>query len=191
MRGFALSAFDTQSALRADLSEPEPGTGDIVVRVRASSVNPVDVFIAAGALKEMAEHVFPVILGRDFAGTVEQVGSAVGRYQVGDDVLGFLLHANPTVHEGSWAELIAVPEDNYVTAKPTTVDFEHAGAAPLGAVTALAALDALAPVAGESVLVVGASGGVGSFFVQLAAAAGATVIAPALTEDNEYLRGSA
>ena len=189
MRGFALSGFDTQPALRDDLSAPEPGVGDIVVRVRASSVNPVDVFIAAGALKEMAEHVFPVILGRDFAGTVEQVGSGVDRHQVGDAVLGFLLHANPTVHEGSWAELIAVPEDNYVTAKPATVDFEHAGAAPLGAVTALAALDALAPAAGESVLVVGAGGGVGSFFVQLAAAAGATVIAPALTEDNEYLRG--
>ena len=184
MRGFALSEFGTQPSLRDDLAEPELGVSDILIRVRASSLNPVDVFIAAGALQGMAEHVFPVILGRDFAGTVQQVGSDVGRYRVGDEVVGFLLHANPAVHEGSWAELIAVPEDNYVTAKPPTLDFEHAGAAPLAAVTALAALDALAPTAGETVLVVGATGGVGSFFVQLAAAAGATVIAPALTEDE-------
>jgi NADPH:quinone reductase-like Zn-dependent oxidoreductase len=188
MRGFVLSGFDTQPALRDDLTEPELDNGDILVRVRASSVNPVDVFIAAGALKDMAEHVFPVILGRDFAGTVEQIGSGVGRYRAGDEVLGFLLHANPTLHEGSWAELIVVPEDNYVIAKPATLDFEHAGAAPLAAVTALAALDALAPKAGESVLVVGATGGVGSFFVQLAADAGVNVIAPALAEDEAYLR---
>lgn len=187
MRAFVLGAFGVQPELR-DLGDPEPGANELLVRVRASSVNPVDVFIAAGALQGMAEHVFPVVLGRDFAGTVEHVGSDVGRHQVGDEVLGFLLHANPAVHAGSWAELIVVPEDDYVAAKPATLDFEHAGAAPLAAVTALAAFDALAPAAGDSVLVVGAAGGVGSFFVQLARVAGATVIAPVLAEDEEYVR---
>lgn len=148
------------------------GASDLLVRVRASSVNPVDVFIAGGYLKEMAEHDFPVVLGRDFAGSVERVGPEVSRYQAGDEVFGFLPHANPTVHAGSWAALISVPEDNFVAAKPGNLDFAHAGAAPLAALTAFAAFDALAPAAGETVLVIGA-----------------TVIAPALPDDADYLDG--
>ena len=188
MRAFTLDAFGAQPALRDDSPEPHAGDNELVVRVHASSVNPVDAFIAAGALKEMVEHEFPVTLGRDFAGVVEQVGSGVSRHRAGDEVFGFVLHADPTVHDGSWAELIAVPEDN-LAAKPSSLDFAHAGAAPLAAITAIAALDALALSEGETVLVVGATGGVGSFFVQLAAAAGANVIAPALPEDHDYLRG--
>ena len=189
MRAFTLDSFGAQPALRDDIPEPLVGGNELLVRVHASSVNPVDVFMAAGAMKEMAEHEFPVILGRDFAGVVEQVGSGVGSYRLGDEVFGFLLHANPTVHDGSWAELISVPEDNFVAAKPRSLDFAQAGAAPLAGLTAVAAFDALAPTEGETVLVVGAGGGVGSFLVQLAAAAGANVIAPALPEDYEYLRG--
>jgi len=189
MRAFTLDSFGAQPAFRDDIPEPDFGDNDLLVRVHASSVNPVDVFIAAGALKEMAEHEFPVILGRDFAGVVEQVGSAVNRYRIGDEVFGFLLHANPAVHDGSWAELITVPEDNFVAAKPRSVDFAHAGAAPLAGITAIAAFDALALTEGETVLVVGASGGVGSLFVQLVATEGANVIAPALPEDHDYLRG--
>jgi NADPH:quinone reductase-like Zn-dependent oxidoreductase len=188
MRAFTLDSFGAQPALRENLSEPQVGDTELAVRVHGSSVNPVDVFIAAGALEEMAEHEFPVILGRDYAGVVEQVGSGVSRHGVGDEVFGFLPHANPTVHDGSWAELIAVPEDNFVAAKPRSLDFHRAGAAPLAGISAIAALDALVPAEGETVLVVGASGGVGSFFVQLAAAAGANVIAPALPEDHDYLR---
>jgi NADPH:quinone reductase-like Zn-dependent oxidoreductase len=189
MRALTLDSFDAAPALRDDLPEPELGDNELLVRVHASSVNPVDVFIAGGALKEMVEHEFPVTLGRDFAGVVEQVGSGVRLYAVGEEVFGFLPHANPTVHEGSWAELITVPEDNFVAAKPRNVDLAQAGAAPLAAITAITAFDAVALTDGQIVLVVGATGGVGSFFVQLAAAAGAKVIAPAFTEDQEYLRG--
>ena len=189
MRAFTLDGFGQQPSLRDDLPAPVPGDGQLLVRVRASSVNPVDVFIAAGGLQEYAEHEFPVTLGRDFAGVVEQVGAGVGRYQVGDEVFGFVLHANPAVHEGSWAELIVLPEDLQVAPKPRSVDFQEAGAAGLAAISAIAAFDALGPGDGETILVVGATGGVGSFFVQLAASAGATVIAPALPEDEEYLRG--
>jgi NADPH:quinone reductase len=189
MRAFTLDSFGAQPALRDDLPEPSVGDNELLVRVHASSVNPVDVFIAAGGLKEMAEHEFPVTLGRDFAGVVEQVGSGVSRYRVGDGVYGFVLHANPAVHEGSWAELITVPENNQVAPKPRSLDVARAAAAPLAGIAAIAAFDALAPTEGETVLVVGGSGGVGSFFVQLAAAAGANVIAPALPEDHDYLRG--
>jgi NADPH:quinone reductase-like Zn-dependent oxidoreductase len=189
MRALTLDSFEAQPALREDLPEPSAAEGEIVVRVRASSVNPVDAFIAAGALKEMFEHEFPVTLGRDFAGVVERVGAGVSRYRVGDEVFGFVPHANPTVHAGSWTELIALPEDNFVAAAPTGVDLAPAGAAPVAGLTAIAAFDALALSEGDSVLVVGATGGVGSFFVQLAASRGAKVIAPALSEDHDYLRG--
>ena len=189
MRAFTLDSFDVPPALRSDLPEPHPGDTELLVRVRGSSVNPVDAFIAAGALKGMAEYAFPgTTLGRDFAGVVEQIGSGVSGHSVGDESFGFVLHANPTVRDGSWAELIAVAANN-AAAKPGSVDLAQAGAAPFAAVTAIAALDALAPTTGETVLVVGATGGVGTFFVQLAAAAGANAVAPALSEDRDYLRG--
>ena len=187
MRAFTLDGFDSVPRLRDELPEPHAADNELLVRVHASSVNPVDAAIAAGVLREMAEHEFPVILGRDFAGTVEDVGGDVSRYAAGDEVYGFHPGANPTVRDGSWAELLTVAEDAFVAAKPRTLDMGRAGAAPLAAITALAAHDALALTPDETVLVIGATGGVGSVFVQLAAGAGAHVTAPALPEDEEYL----
>lgn len=189
MRAFTLNSFDGPPALSADLPAPSPADDEVLVRVHASAVNPVDAAIAAGQLKAMFEHEFPAVLGRDYAGVVEQVGAGVTSYTAGDEVFGFIPHANPTVHEGSWAELIVVPKDNSVARKPAKVEFAAAGAAPLAGITALLAIDALALSEGNTVLIIGATGGVGSFAVQLAVHAGATVIAPALPEDEEYLRG--
>jgi NADPH2:quinone reductase len=189
MRAFVLDSFDSAPAVRDDLPAPTPADGEVLIRVHASSVNPVDVHIAAGALRGMLDYEFPTVIGRDFAGVVVEVGSRVRLYRPGDEVFGFLPHANPTVHDGSWAELICTREDDFVARRPQTVDVPVAGAAPLAGITALAAADALELAAGERVLVIGATGGVGSIFVQLAAAAGAAVIAPALSEDREYLRG--
>jgi NADPH2:quinone reductase len=189
MKAVTLDALGTPPALREDLPAPTPAANEVLVRVRASSANPVDNAIAAGMLSGMVEHEFPVTLGRDYAGVVEQVGSNITRYAVGDDVYGFLPHANPTVHDGTWAELITVPEDTSIARKPPGVDLATAGAAPLAGITAMTAIDALQVSEGDTVLVVGATGGVGSFALQLAAHAGATVIAPALPEDEEYLRG--
>lgn len=189
MNAFSLDAFEASPALRDDLPAPTPAAGELLVRVRASSVNPVDYAIAAGRLSGMLEHEFPVVLGRDYAGVVEQVGSDVTRYAVGDEVYGFVPHANPAVHDGSWAELIAVPEEHSVARKPAGADLASAGAAPLAGITAITAVDALDLSEGDAVLVVGAPGGIGSFAVQLAAHAGAAVLAPALPEDDEYLRG--
>jgi NADPH:quinone reductase-like Zn-dependent oxidoreductase len=149
----------------------------------------MDAFVAGGFLKGMAEYEFPVVLGRDYAGVVEQVGSEVTRYAEGEEVYGFVPAANPTVHDGSWAELIAVPQNRMVARRPAGVDARQAGAAPVAALTAVAAGDAMGLGQGATVLVVGASGGVGSFAVQLAARAGAAVVAPALPEDGDYLRG--
>jgi NADPH:quinone reductase len=98
------------------------------------------------------------------------------------------LVVNPTVREGSWAELIALTPEMQVAPKPTSLDLAAAGVAPLAGIAALAAVDALALSKGMTILIVGATGGVGSFAVQLAARAGATIIAPALREDGDYLR---
>jgi NADPH2:quinone reductase len=189
MRAFTLDDFDATPALR-DLptSAPAPGDGELVVRVQASSANPVDNAIAAGMLKGMIEHEFPVILGRDYAGMVEQAGPGTSRFSAGDEVFGFVLHGDPAVHRGSWAELITVAE-SALAAKPAGVATADAGATPLAGITALFCVDALELSAGQSVLVVGANGGVGSFAVQLAAHAGAHVIATAHAEDHDYLRG--
>jgi NADPH:quinone reductase len=188
MRAFTLDSFDTPPGLRDDLPTPSVEPNEVLVSVHASSVNGADIPIAAGMLKDMVEYEFPVTLGRDFSGVAEQVGSAISRYRAGDEVYGFVPHADPTVHKGSWADQVAVREDA-TARKPGSVNFETAGAAPLAGISALAAHDALELSEGATVLVIGAAGGVGSFFVQLAAAAGATVIAPGLPEDHEYLRG--
>jgi NADPH:quinone reductase len=140
-------------------------------------------------LKQMGiEYEFPVILGRDYAGVVEQVGGEVSRYTVGDEVFGFVMHANPTVHNGSWAELIVVPQDVSIGSVPDDVDAATAGAAPLAGIAAMLSIDALDLSEDDTVLIVGATGGVGSVAVQLAVRAGATVVAPALPEDEDYLR---
>src|SRR2546423_7097100 len=189
MKAVTINDFETPPALRDDLPEPTAAANEVLVRVKASSVNPVDSGIAAGQLKQMGvEYEFPVILGRDYAGVVEAVGSEVSDYAVGDEVFGFLLHANPAAHDGSWTELIAVPENVSIAKAPAGVDIAATGAAPLAGITAITAIDALELPEGDTVLIVGATGGVGSFAVQLAARAGGTVIAPALPEDEEYLR---
>ena len=189
MRAFTLDSFDDAAGLRDDVPTPHPGDTDLLIRVQSSSVNPVDAAIAGGMLRERFEHEFPVLLGRDYAGVVEEVGSGVTRYGVGDEVYGFVPHANPTVHAGSWAELIVLPEDNHVAASPAGEELREAGAAPLAGITALACVDALDLSEGDTVLVVGATGGVGHFAVQLLTHAGAIVIAPALPDDEVFLRG--
>ena len=187
MRAIMLESFDSSPALH-EVPTPQIAPNELLVRVHGSSVNPVDGAIAAGMMSGMVDHEFPVVLGRDYSGVVERAGSDVTRYAEGEEVYGFLPAANPTVHDGSWAELIVVPEDASIARKPAGVELAVAGAAPLAGITAMSALDALGVSEGDTVLVVGANGGVGSFAVQLAANAGATIIAPGLPEDEEYLR---
>jgi NADPH:quinone reductase-like Zn-dependent oxidoreductase len=186
MRAIMLESFESDPTLQ-EIPTPQIAPNEVLVRVRASSVNPVDNAIASGMLKDMVAHEFPIVLGRDFAGVVEQAGSDVSGLSEGDEVFGFVPGMSPAVHDGSWAELIAVPE-SVATRKPDGVDTASAGAAPLAAITAMSALDALGVSEGDTILVVGANGGVGSSAVQMAANTGATAIAPALPEDEEYLR---
>src|SRR5262249_41519103 len=123
---------------------------------------------------------------RDFAGVVERVGPGVTRFREGDDVLGWITSA--VLRDGTWAEYAVVPESGSVARRPGELDENQAACLPLAALCALAAVDAVEPRPGSRVLVVGASGGVGGFAVQLAARAGANVIATARPGDEERLR---
>jgi NADPH:quinone reductase len=189
MRAVTLDSPGTAPALREDLPAPTPADSQVLVRVEASSVNPVDNSIAAGMLAQIGvEYDYPVTLGRDYAGVVEQTGAAVTGYQPGERVFGFLLHANPKAHDGAWIELITITEELSIAPVPDAVDLAVAGAAPLAGITAILAVDALALSEGDVVLVAGATGGVGSLAVQLAARTGARILAPALPEDESFLR---
>jgi NADPH2:quinone reductase len=184
MRAIRLGSFDRSPQLQ-ETPSPQIASNEILVRVHASSINAFDVAVATGMLRGMMEYQFPVTIGLDLAGVGEEVGSEVSRYQVGDEVFGFLGKA--VLHEGTWADYVASPEDMFVAPKPTSLDFLEAAALPVAGVAALMSVDALDPSEGDRVLVVGATGGVGSYAVQLAAKRGAKVIATARQEDEDYL----
>ena len=170
-----------------DVPEPKVGADVVLIRVRAAGVNPVDWKIREGRLDPAWPHVFPVVPGWDVAGVVERVGPAVTRVAPGDEVVAYC--RKHFVGEGAYAELVTVPETS-VAHKPRSLDFEHAGGLPLCALTAYQALfGAAGLVAGETVLVQAAAGGVGSFAVQLAADAGAEAVGTASERNHEYVLG--
>lgn len=169
-----------------DLPIPEPQPGELLVRVAAGSLNGVDAFVGSGAGQGMVEHRFPLVLGKDFAGVVEAVGDGVTGYAVGDEVFGTV--TKPYFGGGSLGEYVTVPTEVGVTHRPDGLPVHDAGALGLAGVTARLAVEAIAPTAGETVLISGATGGVGAIALQYAVAAGARVIATARDErQREFL----
>jgi NADPH:quinone reductase-like Zn-dependent oxidoreductase len=162
---------------------PTAAADEVRVRVRSSSLNGFDIALAHGHLKGLMEHRFPVILGRDFAGTVDQVGDAVTGFAVGDDVFGVVL--TQPLAAGGFAEYLTVPAEHSIASMPAGLDHATAGALGLAGAAAVGALGAVTPGAGDTVLVSGATGGVGAFAIQLAARAGATVIATAVSNEEQ------
>lgn len=188
MRGIALEQFGGPEVLRLrdDLPVPPVGPDSVLVRVRAAGVNPVDAQIRQGLLADAIPTWSPVVPGWDAAGVVEEVGDAVTEFRPGDEVFGYF--RKDFVRDGTYAELTTI-RDAHLARKPASLSFEEAGAAPLAALTAWQLIDeVLRVVDGQLVLIHGASGGVGSFAVQLAKRAGATVIAVASARNHEYLR---
>ena len=185
MRAMAMTDRESGIALH-DLPMPDPAPNDLLVGVHASSVNRLDVLAVEGELPGTTKYEFPAIPGRDFAGTVTRVGSDTRKFDVGDEVFGFLTKA--TVHEGAWADYVTVPENGFVAQKPSGLGFSEAAALPLAGITALLLIEAVDPHANDTVLVVGADGGVGGFVVQLLAKRDATVIATAKGDDEQRLR---
>jgi NADPH:quinone reductase-like Zn-dependent oxidoreductase len=169
-----------------DVEAATPGRGELRVAVQAASVNGFDLAVAAGFVWDAMPHTFPVVLGRDFAGTVQAVGADVQGVRTGDLVAGVL--TAPELGSGPIAEQIVVPAAA-VTAVPAGVSAVFAAAVGLAGITALDAVDAL-NVGDEDVLLIsGATGGVGAFAVQIAAARGARVLATALPgAASEFVR---
>lgn len=171
-----------EEAKYEDTARPEPKENEALVRVIASGVNPADPLIVSGKYaKEFGTNV-PLIPGYDIAGVVEKVGPAVTKMKAGDAVYGYPLMG------GGWAEYCVVTE-NEATLKPKTVSYTEAAAVPLAALTAWQGLfDTINLTSGQTILIQGGSGGVGSFAVQLAKARGARVIATASTANQDLLK---
>ena len=187
MKAFALTVAD-QPATLVDLPDPEVAPGGARVRVHAASVNGFDLFQAGGALASMMPHEFPTVVGRDFSGVVDAVGEGRTDVAVGDEVLGFIT-STPPLHAGAFGQFVTETDKLVLAPKPAELSFAQAAAIPLAGATALDAVEAVEPGPGDTVLIVGATGGVGSFAVQLAAQRGAHVIATAKAgEEDEYVR---
>ncbi len=164
-----------------DTAVPAVPDESVLVRVRASSANPVDLY-ALTLVAHLQRGRKPAIVGTDFAGIVESVGRRVTRYRPGDEIFG-------AVH-GAFAEFAALAEDGAVVRKPAGVSFEDAGTLAVAGTTALQAVRDHGRVArGQRVLINGASGGVGTFAVQIAKALGAEVTAVCSTRNVELVRG--
>jgi NADPH:quinone reductase-like Zn-dependent oxidoreductase len=182
MRVVALPEFGAAPEVRT-VAAPAPAAGEVSVRVRAASVNGFDVSVAQSYLKGMMEHRFPVVLGKDFAGTVAAVGPEVTGYAVGDRVFGVV--TKPYLGDGSFGEYVTVPVAVGLARLPETVSFAEGAALGLAGTAAVMAVDGAALQAGSTVLIVGATGGVGMQALQLAAQAGAHVIATAHADDEK------
>ena len=186
MRAIAIDEFGGPERLKLrDLSRPKPARGEVLIRVVAAGVNPVDWKIREGRLKDVLPHAFPLILGWDVAGVVEELGEQSGRFRKGERV--FCYARKPTVQWGAYAEYIAVPE-KHAALMPTNLLFEEAASVPLAALTAYQALFGKAAVGqGKAVLVHAAAGGVGHFAVQLARNAGARVFGTAGSANQQFV----
>jgi NADPH:quinone reductase-like Zn-dependent oxidoreductase len=185
MKAVRIHEYGGPEVLRyEDAPRPEAGPGEVLIRVHAAGVNPVDWKVRAGYAKDRLKYKMPFIPGWDVSGVVEAVGSGVSRLKVGDEV-----YSRPDIsRDGSYAEYMVVKESE-VALKPKSIDHVHAAAIPLAALTAWQALfDNAKLSAGQTVLIHGAAGGVGTFAVQLAKMKGARVIGTASKKNHEFLR---
>jgi NADPH:quinone reductase-like Zn-dependent oxidoreductase len=182
MRAVRFDRYGERDVLEVvEVPEPEPGTGEVLVRVRAAGINPGEASIRKGLLADRWPATFPSGQGSDFAGVVERAGDGVEEWQAGEEVIGW------TDARASQAELVVAPRE-HLTHRPPEVPWEVAGALYVAGATAWAAVRAVAPEPGETVAVSAAAGGVGSIAVQLARLAGARVLGIAGVPNHEWLR---
>ena len=181
MRAFAIDRFGEPGTLKT-VPTPEIGADEMLVRVHAAGVNPLDGKIREG-FKAMPDVRFPFILGQDAAGVVVRVGAHVKQFGLGAAVYGAFWLA------GAFAEYVRVPTKRAAVAlKPAALAFPQAAALPTPALAALTAIQAVSLTDGDTLLVVGATGGVGSYAVQMAARCGVRVIATARPDAEAYAR---
>jgi NADPH:quinone reductase-like Zn-dependent oxidoreductase len=167
----------TDTLHEVTVAEPEPGAGQVLVRVKTVGVNPIDAKIRSGAMEAAFPTPLPAVLGVEVAGTVTSIGDGVTEFAVGDDVFGW-------ADSGGYAEYATAKR---VVAKPAGLAWEAAVALPVAGQTAERILDLLDVRAGETLLIHGAAGAVGTMAVQLAVARGATVIGTASAANHDYV----
>src|SRR5437899_7821945 len=167
-----------------DAPRPKPQAGEVLIRVHAAGVNPIDWKVREGHMKDFWPHKFPLILGWDLSGVVEEIGAGVSRFKKGDEV-----YSVPDVsRDGAYAEHIVVRESE-LALKPKSLHHIRAAAVPLAALTAWQSLfDTAQLQPGQRVLIHAGSGGVGHFAVQLATWKGAYVFATASSRKQDLLR---
>ncbi|WP_431876361.1 NADP-dependent oxidoreductase [Amycolatopsis sacchari] len=186
MKAIALQQYGSADDLRLiDLPDPKVGPAEVLIRVRAAGVNPVDWKLAAGGLDALMEVRFPLVPGWDVAGVVERVGPDAREFSVGDEVFGYI--RKDWAQAGAYAEL-ATANVRMLAKKPRDLGWAEAAGVPLAGQTAFRSLKRAEVGAGDTVLVHAAAGGVGSFGVQIAVALGARVIGTASERNHEYLR---
>jgi NADPH:quinone reductase-like Zn-dependent oxidoreductase len=183
MKAVRIHSFGGPDVLTVEeVARPKPGPREVLIRVEAAGVNPVDYKIRSGEFKPVGLQT-PLTLGRDVAGVVEEVGRDVSEVRKGDEVYAMLDRDH-----GSYAEY-TIGQAEHVVRKPAKLDYLHAAAVPLAAMTAWQGLfDHGKLKAGQRVLIHGAAGGVGHFAVQFAKDRGAYVIVTAREEDRDLLR---
>ncbi|MEU0190977.1 NADP-dependent oxidoreductase [Streptomyces afghaniensis] len=186
MRAVIVNGYG-QTPVLGDVPTPRPGPHQLLIRLRAAAVNPIDRSLAHGDWRIMFPGTFPMVLGTDGAGIVESVGEGTSRFAPGDVVSGLLL-IPPIGATGTYAEYVAVDEDAPLARVPDAMDLDVAAALPTIGMTGLALTLMLAPLEGRTVLIVGARGGVGSMATQFAVRAGAYVIAVAPDIAAERMR---
>jgi NADPH:quinone reductase-like Zn-dependent oxidoreductase len=184
MRAIAVANAGDQPSLMK-LPKPTPGEGEILVHLGAAGINPIDWKIVDGSYDGKAPHVYPLILGVDGAGTVEEIGPGVKRFAVGDGVYGQFLH-HP-IGIGTYAEYVTAPESLGIALRPRGMYNDLAAAVPTSGMTALQTLDQLGLTEGQSLLILGAAGGVGSFAVQLASKRKITTLAASRGPNREFV----
>lgn len=168
------------------LERPEPGEGEVLVRVKAAGVNPVDAAVARGMLDERIPAEFPAVPGWDLAGVVQERGHAARRFEEGDEVYAYA--RRPAVQHGTFAEYTVLPE-SYLAHCPQKIPMEEAGGIPLVGLTAYQSLFQFGDLQeDDTLLILGASGGVGTMAIQLAKTAGAKVIGVASDQNQSYMK---
>ncbi|KUN74972.1 NADP-dependent oxidoreductase [Streptomyces griseoruber] len=185
MKAVVVTDFGAEPQL-VDLPTPEPGPGEILVRVHAAGVNPFDWKVTDGALKDSVAHTFPLVMGSDAAGVVEKTGPGVTRFRPGDRVYGQFMRL--LRGQGSYAEYTLAEQDGTIALIPDALPFTLAAALPTASVTAYQAVHAARPADGHTILINGASGGVGQSAIQFAARAGVRVLATGTPELADHLR---
>lgn len=185
MRAIAVSEYGATPSL-VDLPRPEPGPGDILVKIVAAGLNPVDWKIADGMLKDSVDAAFPLVLGSDGAGVVEETGPDVTRFRVGEQVYGEFRMVERGL--GSYAEYAIARERSPLARMPEGMIYTQAAAVPTATSSAYNLVREADVDAGQTVLIVGATGGVGQSAVQFAANQGAKVIATARPDMADVLR---